>query len=99
AGRRSPPLAVAGELGDVVGDAVGEAERALVDELPERGRGDHLRLREEQPQRVVGRRCADLRLTERAEGAEPAVAGDRDLRAGVAPGRDVALDDGVELLE
>ena len=65
------PLAVAGELRDMIGDRVGEGERALIDQLPDRRAHDRLGLREEQPEGLVGGRGrrVDARPAERAEAA------------------------------
>ena len=93
---RDVALGVLGELRHVVGDLVGEGEQAALGQRPQRDRGHHLGVGIEQPQRVVGapRAVCGLgdRVAEALEQRELAVAGERDLAAGIAALGDVALD-------
>jgi len=78
---------------------VGEPEGAALGEQPQGTRREDLRVRVEQPERVVARGRAlglEARLAERPEHAELAVAGDGDLRARIAALRDVPRDRLVE---
>src|SRR6185312_16186016 len=95
-------LAVAGEIGHVLGYAIAESERALLDQHPDRRRGDHLGVGVEEPQAVVARRRRlrlEPRLPEAAEERELAVARHGDLRAGIAPVADMSFDDRAEAVE
>ena len=65
---RDVALAVGLEPGHVIGDPVGERQRAALDQQPHRARGDDLRVREQQPERLVARGHAlriETRVTER----------------------------------
>ena len=92
---RDVALGVPGELRHVIGDPVGEGEQPALGQRPQRDGGHHLGVGIEQPQRVV-RRSARFRLgdgvAEALEQRELAVAGERDLAAGIAALRDVPLD-------
>jgi hypothetical protein len=95
-------FAVLGELGNVIGDAVVEGERALLDEEPHRRGGDHLGVGIEQPKRVVARRNLlgfEPRRAEAAVKGELAAARERDLRAGIAALGNMAVDETTEAVE
>ena len=94
---RDVALGVLGERRHVIGDLVGEGEQPALGQRPQRDGGHHLGVGIEQPQRVVGRR-ARFRIGDRVAEAsverELAVAGERDLAAGIAVFRDMPLDQG-----
>ena len=94
---RDVALGVLGKGRHVIGDLVGEGEQPALGQHPQRNRGHHLGVGIEQPQRVVAGRVR-FRLGDRvAEAAierELAVAGERDLAAGIALLGDVLLDQG-----
>ena len=99
--QRDVALAVAGELRDVVGDAVVERKRAFFDQQPDRRRRDHLGVGVHQPERVRTRRNPRLepRCAERAVERELAVTRDRDLGGRVAVLGDVPFDDPAQAVE
>jgi len=79
----------------VVGDPVGEAEQAALGQHPQRDGGHDLGVGIEQPERIVGRRAGGRfgdGVAEALEQRQLAVTGERDLAAGVAARRDMALD-------
>src|SRR5438552_1049656 len=88
-------LAVGLEPGQMIGDPIGERERAAVDQGPHGARGEDLGVRVEQPQRLVARGHAlglEPRVAERPRESELAVTRDGDLRGGIASLRDVRRD-------
>jgi hypothetical protein len=92
---RDLTLAVGLESGHVIGDPVGERQRAALHEEPHRAGGDDLRVREEQPERLVPRGHAlglQTRVAERPYEPELAVARQGDLRRGIAPLGDMGGD-------
>jgi hypothetical protein len=95
--QRDLALAVRGEFGEVVGDPIAERQRAFLDEAPDRRRGQHLGLREQQPQRIGAGVVSGKGMAVGPEEGELAVPRDCDLRAGIAPVVDVAADQPVEI--
>ena len=91
---RDVALAVLRELGNMLGDAVGEAQRAVLHQRPDAGRRNHLGIRKQQPQRVGVRRArgVDRGSAKTFEQREPAVSRERDLRTRIAALGDVAFD-------
>ena len=95
-------FAARGELRQVVGDLVHERQLAFLDQRPDGGGGQHLGLAEQQEQGFVGgrdRAAFGAGVAIGAEQPELAVAGEGDLRAGVAALGDVRLDQRVEVIE
>ena len=92
-------FAARGEFRQVVGDPVHRRERALLDQAPDGGRGQHLGLGEQQEQRIVGGGHGGgfgARAAEAAEQRQLAVPRHGDLRAGIASVLQMPRDQRVE---
>jgi hypothetical protein len=94
-------FAVAREFRDVLGDTVVEAQQPILDQQPDRCRGDDLGVGIKPARRVDPHRhvAAHAREAEFARESELAVARDGDLRAGITLLGDVLLDQLGEPLE
>src|SRR5262249_38686003 len=85
------------EPGQVLGHAVGEPQRAALHQEPYRAGGDHLRVRVEQPKRLVPRGDAagiEPRRTESRDERKGAPTGHGDPRPGI-PALDEVTGDGL----
>ena len=100
--QRDLALAVGLEARQVLGDPVGERQRAALDQEPDGARGEDLGVRVEEPKRVVARGGAgglEPRVAERPHAGELAVPGDGELGRRVAPFGDVARDELAQAIE
>ena len=99
--QRDVGFATGGEFRQVVGHLIHEGHLAFLHQCPEPGHAQHLGLRKQQPQRVVGSLPgfgASAGVTIGAEQGELAVPSKRDLCAGIAALVEMGPDQCIEML-